>query len=60
MVRCKICLRQGGERLCIEIGDWLCPECCGQHRIVNINCWPYCPFFFGERASINPEENEKR
>ena len=60
MVRCKICVRQEGERLCIELGDWLCPECCGQHRIVNINCWPYCPFFFGEQVSLNPKENEKK
>ncbi|MEK6559084.1 MAG: hypothetical protein AABZ43_02980 [Planctomycetota bacterium] len=60
MVRCRICACNTGERLCIELGDWLCPECCGQHRIIDINCWAYCPFFLGERASPNPKKSEKQ
>lgn len=34
MVYCEICARHKGERLCIELGDWLCPECCVQHWVV--------------------------
>lgn len=52
MTPCKICSRKKGERLCVKLGDWLCPECCGQHRIVHINCWTYCPFFLENKPPL--------
>ena len=59
MIPCNKCSQHIGERLCIELGDWLCPECCGQYRIVDINCWKYCPFFFKEEIPVNAEKQKQ-
>lgn len=53
MKECFLCTENKGKRICIIIGDWLCPHCCGQARVIKIECWRYCPFFLGSREGID-------
>ncbi|HVQ32209.1 MAG TPA: hypothetical protein VMV21_21595 [Vicinamibacteria bacterium] len=44
---CPLCARRKGRRACPAKGETICPQCCGQKRLVLIDCPPDCAYLGG-------------
>ncbi|MDK2917903.1 MAG: hypothetical protein PWQ37_636 [Candidatus Petromonas sp.] len=55
MAKCTLCNTKKSKRLCPVINEYICPECCGSKRGVEINCAPECSFY----VQCKRRENEK-
>ena len=47
MLTCKKCGRRKGKRDCPALGDRICPQCCGRHRLREISCPSDCVYLEG-------------
>jgi hypothetical protein len=47
MASCIYCERRAGKRACPALGGEICPQCCGKHRLVEIECPPDCRWLGG-------------
>lgn len=46
MALCAYCGKSRGSRNCPALRDRgpICPRCCGEHRVIEIDCPPSCPY----------------
>jgi hypothetical protein len=44
---CPLCARRRGRRACPAKGETICAQCCGQKRLVLIDCPPDCVYLGG-------------
>ncbi len=47
MATCSFCGARKGKRPCPALGGEVCPQCCGKHRLAEINCPSDCRFLGG-------------
>src|SRR6266568_5040376 len=43
-VKCVDCHTSKGKRTCPALGGLICSVCCGEHRLISINCPADCPY----------------
>src|SRR5947208_4605320 len=43
-VKCVYCHTSKGKRTCPALGGLICSVCCGEHRLISINCPADCPY----------------
>ncbi|MEA3356236.1 MAG: hypothetical protein U9Q23_02680 [Candidatus Bipolaricaulota bacterium] len=41
--KCKYCGKRKGIRFCPALGGMICSRCCGEHRLIDIECPEDCP-----------------
>jgi hypothetical protein len=44
MSKCVYCHARKGKRPCPALGGLICSQCCGEHRVLRINCPPDCVY----------------
>lgn len=44
MSQCLYCTQRKGKRPCPALGGLICNACCGEHRLVRVNCPPDCRY----------------
>lgn len=47
MTACSFCSTRKGKRACPALGGEICPQCCGKHRLVEIQCPADCRWLGG-------------
>lgn len=59
MPTCVYCGKAPGTRKCPALGGYICPRCCGEHRGIEIDCPPTCPYYQRhegyQRKRLGPE-----
>jgi hypothetical protein len=48
MAKCPKCSSRKGKRFCPALAAEICPQCCGEHRLVSIPCPQDCPHLSSE------------
>lgn len=44
MTLCAYCKERKGKRPCPALSGSICSPCCGEHRLVRVNCPNDCPY----------------
>ena len=47
-VKCAYCKKRTAKRFCPALGKLICPICCGENRLKNIDCDEGCPYLGNE------------
>ena len=48
MAKCKHCGQKKGKRMCPALDGLICAQCCGTHRLQDIQCPPDCTYLQSE------------
>jgi len=59
MTRCASCHQTRGKRQCPALNDLICPLCCGEKRIIEIDCPDDCTFLKAGEAYHRERRSEK-
>ncbi|HKW16105.1 MAG TPA: hypothetical protein VJO35_01220 [Terriglobales bacterium] len=55
---CAICERRKEKRFCPAVHGRICPQCCGEHREVTLDCPSECPYLQQAREHERPRPIE--
>jgi hypothetical protein len=58
MTTCSYCHQRKGKRSCPALGGTICPQCCGQHRLQDIDCPSTCVYLGGLSIVRDPARAE--
>lgn len=50
MAVCVLCHKRKGKRLCPVVYNYICPTCCGAHRLKKLNCPSSCVYLQRAKA----------
>jgi hypothetical protein len=56
-MKCVLCNTRKGKRFCPAKGAPICPQCCGEKRILEIDCPESCPYLQVGRSHEARHEN---
>ncbi len=65
-MRCDICHKRKGKRLCPALENFICAECCGIKRKKEVNCPLHCQYlakskeYLLEKTLLEPEEKIRK
>ncbi len=52
-MRCNLCSKRKAKRLCPALNSEICPQCCGEKRVIEIHCPESCEYLqSGRRREI--------